>query len=135
MGLFAQKCNSVLSARRQLTAWVAVVALIVQIFVPLGQALAVDGDQGIEYQVICTANGFKQIPIDQNGAPIEIEDGVQCAFCLVHSTPALMSPLDSDLVTVFEETDHHTFALLIQHGPANIWRGAPRPSRGPPLSV
>jgi len=135
MGTDAQNQNSGRSTRRQWAAWVATFALIVQMLVPLAQAVAFDIDPSIEYQVICTTTGIKQIPIGENGAPIEPTDVASCPFCVVHITPALLIPQETVFIVLEDPVAHATFGLPRQQIQPNVWRSALRPSRAPPLFV
>ncbi|MBL4613448.1 MAG: hypothetical protein JKY27_01035 [Magnetovibrio sp.] len=135
MGLFAHKRNKALFAHRQLTVWAAAFVLIVQMLLPFGQAVAFDVDQDIEYQIICTANGIKQIPIDQNGAPIEPVDAVSCSSCVMHVVAALLAPQVTALISIEEPVEHASFGLPVEQVQISVWRGSLRPSRAPPLFV
>lgn len=121
--------------RRQWTAWLAVFTLLLQFAVPFGQALAFDPATDIEYQIICTANGVKQIPINADGAPVEAQDTVSCPFCFAYAAPALVQP-----VLIGGEFSKNAQSDVAFSHPAyiqrtSIWRGTPRPSRAPPLNV
>lgn len=135
MGLFAHKCETAHRARRRLTAWVAVVAFIFQMLVPVGQALAFEADQGTEFQYICTVTGIKQIPIDQADQPVNPADTVSCPFCLVHFEPTIFVPQQVDVVILDTPIEHAAFSLPLQQIPVSIWRGSLRPSRAPPSIV
>lgn len=135
MRLFARKQNKARLAHRRLTTWACLFALIAQIFVPLGQVLASDTDQGIEYQLICTADGVKQILIDETGAPIEPQDVVSCAFCLMHAPPILIAPQLSAVGVVEALGEQAIFARPVHQVQTNIWRGRLHLTRAPPLSV
>lgn len=132
MGLSTRQQRKMHDTRRQLTVWFAAFALIDQILMPFAQAMAFDANQGIEYQVICTANGIKQIPIDQNGTPIEPVDLVTCSSCVMHVAPVLLTPQLSTQIIIEEPVEHAAFGLPVQITQASIWRSSLRPSRAPP---
>lgn len=118
--------------RRLWAAWFAVFALFAQVLVPFGQALAFDANQDIEYQIICTANGVKQIPIGSDGAPIDVQDTTPCPFCLTYSVPALLQP---QMLATPLTTQNIAFVFIAHPQHTSIWRGTPRPPRAPPLFV
>lgn len=121
-------------ARRAFVAWVALCALFAQALMPLTQAWAFDAQADGALQVICTANGVQTIAIGPDGQPLEPADTVSCPFCTVHTTPIAFSsgtPSVVEPVALFEQAFVHAAPQTL----FNIWRGAPRPSRAPPLSV
>lgn len=120
--------------RRAFVAWLAVFALFAQALMPLTQAWAFDAGAGGELQVICTANGVQTIAIGQDGAPIEPADTVSCPFCMAHTAPVVFSS-EAPTITARALPTGHDFAQPSLYTPSSIWRGAPRPSRAPPLSV
>jgi len=123
------------TARRQWTTWLAVLVLAAQVLVPFGHALASNGDQGLEYQLICTANGVKQILIDANGEPIDAQDVAPCPFCLTTATLALFQPEDISALFKQPNIEPVVFARLSHHSHAHTWRGKSLPSRAPPQFV
>lgn len=135
MGLFAHKCKTAHVSRRRFTAWVAVVALIFQMLVPFGQALAFNADQGTEFQYICTVTGIKQIPIDHAGDPAEPADTVSCPFCFVHFSPALFVPQEDTVIKIDMPVEPAAFGLPVQQVHVRIWHGSLHPSRAPPSIV
>lgn len=134
-GHSTQSVRRYLRTHRQWAAWVAVCALLIQLVVPFGQALAFDPEQDIEYQFICTANGIKQIPINTDGSPVDPPANASCPFCFLTAAPALFSPAYDCAVVSEDLRIPVSFTQLNEQIPANIWRGAPRPSRAPPLSI
>ena len=124
-----------MSAPRRIMAWMAVLSLLVQVLVPFGQALAFDPETDIEYQIICTANGVKQIALDADGAPIEPQDARTCPFCFLTAAPVLLNPGQGQVLVSLEESRAVTFDRLSPQRHASIWRGAPQPSRAPPFTA
>ena len=119
-------------ARRRWATWLAVLVLAAQVLLPFGQALASNGEPGFEYQLICTANGVKQILIDANGEPIDAHDAAPCPFCFTSTPPALLQP--DDFSVLLEQLHVHpvVFARLAHLSHASTWRGQSQPSRAPP---
>jgi hypothetical protein len=134
MGFFAPKQRKVRTGRR-LTAQVAIFALIVQMLLPFGQALAFSSEQSIEYQIICTASGIKKIPVDHNNGPVDPTNSTPCSFCLVHLAPVLAVPQVASVIVIDEPVEHAVFGLPAQQVQVSIWRSSLRPSRAPPLFV
>lgn len=120
--------------RRAFVAWLSVFVLFAQALMPLTQAWAHDAQTDGELQVICTANGVQTITLGLDGEPIEAVDTVSCPFCTIHAVTGIFTPHTTALSTVvapieLDVVQPTTFT------PSSIWRGAPRPSRAPPLSV
>ncbi len=122
-------------AFRHYTAWLTAFALFVQVFVPFGHALAFDPDSGLEFQVICTPTGIKQIPLNVDGTPADPQDvEPPCPFCFTYTAPALLQP--DTVATVFVSASQPPSFTHPGHARyASIWRGTPCPSRAPPLNV
>ena len=122
-------------AFRHWTAWLTAFALFVQVFVPFGHALAFDPDSGLEFQVICTPTGIKQITLNADGAPVDPQDvEPPCPFCFTYTVPALLQP-DTVATAFVVASSPSSFTLPGHARYASIWRGTPRPSRAPPLNV
>ena len=132
MGFFAHNKPKVRSGR-SLAALITIFALIVQMLLPFGQALAFSSDQSIEYQIICTANGIKKIPIEQNEAPAQPSDSIPCSTCVVHMSPVLIVPQLASLIIIIEPVEHAVFGLPSQQIQSSVWRSSLRPSRAPPF--
>lgn len=120
--------------RRAFVAWLAVFALFAQALMPLTQAWAHDAQTDGELQVICTPNGVQMIAIGQDGEPIEPADTASCPFCMAHTAPVVFSSVVPFVAAPALPTGHD-FAQPSFYTPSSIWRGGPRPSRAPPLSV
>lgn len=121
---------------RTFATWLAVFALVVQTFMPLGQALAANALQNDGFQIICTANGIEQVPLSQDGAPVVPTNFGPCSHCLMHGSVAMFTPQSTHAIVLSIPAEHSVaFALPIQQTHANIWRGLPRPSRAPPKFV
>ncbi|MCW8914797.1 MAG: DUF2946 domain-containing protein [Magnetovibrio sp.] len=120
---------------RRIPAWLAVFTLLAQVLMPFGQALAFAPDQDVEYQIICTANGVKQIPINADGSPIDAQDARQCPFCFTYSAPSLLQPEVSTIIVDSHADNRVSFAQITSEHRISIWRGTPQPSRAPPLNV
>lgn len=128
---FGQRTVKTKPARRALTAWLAVFALFVQAFAPLGSAWAFD-DQSGGLQVICTANGVQTIAVDRDGKPIDPQaEQASCPFCVLHASAAILTPT---VPAVGEEVADTRQAVLrpVSDVHASLWRAGPRPPRGPP---
>ena len=136
MGFVANNRHKTQLARRRWTALVAVFALIAQMLLPLGQALALDGGQGNDLQAMCLPNGFKLVPIEQNGTPTVPANAVPCPLCTLQLAPALPTPQDTATVIILDAPAHQVvFGLPLQHTRTSIWRDTYRPPRAPPISV
>jgi len=135
LGQITRQMRTSLHMRRRWVALLAVFALVAQVVVPFGHAMAFDAGVGVEYQVICTANGFKQIPVNADGAPINPQVVAPCPFCFLTTAPALFVPTPDTTIVADVERAHVTFARPAAQHQASIWRGTPRPSRAPPLFV
>ena len=128
--------RQIAAVRRQGAAWLAVFAVLAQVLMPFGQALALDASADYEYQVICTATGITQVAIGVDGKPIEpLDVPKSCPFCSLHSTLILLEP---ESVPAFTSKSAFVRVALMQpveQAPASIWRGAPQPSRAPPVFI
>ena len=116
--------------RRTFMAWLAVFALFVQVLAPLSSALAFDAGAGGELQVMCYPAGA----IIQDDDPIKPTGAVSCPFCMMHTAPGIFIPEAMTVRTTLTRAKHE-FTQPILYVQSSIWRGAPRPSRAPPLSV
>lgn len=128
--------RQIAAVRRQGAAWLAVFAVLAQVLMPFGQALARDANADYEYQVICTATGITQVAINADGEPIEpLDMPKSCPFCSLHNALVLLEPESVPALTA-QSTFRPTVFVhpAVQH-PASIWRGAPNPSRAPPVSI
>lgn len=123
------------TARRQWTTWLAVLVLAAQVLLPFGQALASNGDQGLEYQLICTTTGVKQILIDVNGEPVDAQEAAPCPFCFTSTALALLQPDIFSVLFKQPNIEPVVFARLSHHSHAHTWRGKSLPSRAPPQFV
>ncbi len=111
-------------------------ALLTQVLMPFGQALALDLSQDIEYQLICTIDGIKQIPVNESDAPLPLEDiGRQCPFCSISGTPVSLQLNATTVVIPSDITDDVSYGRDEPSRDATIWRGSSSPSRAPPLDV
>ncbi|PHS79643.1 MAG: hypothetical protein COB59_00945 [Rhodospirillaceae bacterium] len=136
MGGFSKTQIKAHQARRTFAMWLAICALVLQTFMPLGQALAANALQNDDFQIICTANGIQQIPTSQNNVPIVPTNSGPCSHCLMHVSAALFTPQDTGAVLLSIPAEHVVaFALPKQQIHASTWRGLPRPSRAPPKFV
>ncbi|MBC8267270.1 MAG: DUF2946 domain-containing protein [Rhodospirillaceae bacterium] len=134
--LKVMRLKRVARPKRQVASWLAMFALLMQVLMPFGQALAFDSPQDIEYQLICTANGIKQIPINGNDAPLPQQDiGPRCPFCTISFAPVLLQPDAIAAVIRKEITDDVSYGRDEPSRDATIWRGSSSPSRAPPLDV
>ena len=120
---------------RRLATWLAVLVLSAQVLVPFAQALAADDPQGLEYQLICTASGVKQILIGEDGAPIDAQDAAPCPFCLAYATSALLQPEDVSVLIEAQRADPMVFPQVSGIDHADTWRSASQPSRAPPQVI
>ena len=128
--------RAVHTMRRQGAAWLAVFAVLAQVLMPFGQALAFDSNADYEYQVICTATGITQVALGADGQPIEpLDVPKSCPFCFLHSALVLLEPESVPALTVQPTSPPVAFVQPAEQHPASIWRGAPRPSRAPPVSI
>lgn len=121
-------------SRRPFAVWFAVFALLIQALMPMSSALAFDAAGGGEIQVICTSHGVQTIVIDQDGNHITPTNKAPCPFCVTHVALGIFSPAPTHVLVnvVFAQRDYSQFTT---YTPSSIWRGAPQPSRAPPLSV
>lgn len=125
-------CN-VLYVRHQGVATFAVLALMMQVLLPFGQAIAFDADTDIEYQIVCTSSGVKQIAVGADGSPIELQDALPCPFCFTHNTPALTLPDEGpNAALVLPARVQASFVRVSQRLHTNLWQSTPNPSRAPP---
>jgi len=120
--------------RRASVAWLAVFVLFAQALMPLTQAWAHDAQTDGELQVICTANGVQTITLGLDGEPIEAVDTVSCPFCTIHTVTGIFTPHTTAISTVVAPIGLN-IVQPTTFTPSSIWRGSPRPSRAPPLSV
>lgn len=121
---------------RQKAAWLVVLALFVQMLAPFGHALALEVDGDFNYQIICTATGIKQIPIDADGQPLEPRDAIStCPVCYFHGAPALLVPENTPSLTTAAIEVAVEFGLPVQHRSVSLFRTAPNPARAPPLTA
>jgi hypothetical protein len=121
-----------LKDRRAAAAWWGVLALLVQVLVPLGQAVPVMGADGLPRTVVlCSAAGARSVPLP--GAPSS-EPAPSCAVCLAYgagsatilpATPAVPFPP----ALAGTRIDQPVAALA--HG---LMPGLPR-ARSPPMAV
>jgi len=135
MGIFANNRSKTKLSRRRLTALAAAFALIVQIILPLGQVLAFDGGQGVDYQAICLPKGFTFAPVERDDAPVTPTYAVPCPLCTLQLAPALPAPQDIALIVIDAPAQHAAYGLPLQHARTSIWRDTLQPSRAPPFSV
>jgi len=128
--------RQIAAVRRQGAAWLAVFAVLAQVLMPFGQALALDTSADYEYQVICTATGITQVAIGADGKPIEpLDVPKSCPFCSLHSVLILLEPESVPAFTSKSALVPVAFVQPAQQHIASIWRGAPQPSRAPPVSI
>jgi len=120
---------------RRLPAWLALLSLVAQLLVPFGQALALDPIQDIEYQVICTASGVKQIAVDTDGNPILPQNAAPCPFCFSHAAPSVLQPEVGSVFVKHAPDVVVSFARLENDQHASLWHGVAHPSRAPPQSL
>jgi len=134
--LLTRRTFAARQTRRTFATWMALFALALQTFMPLGQALAVDVLQDDDFQFICTMNGIQQIPNSQEDIPVPPINSGPCSHCLMHGSVALFTPEITDAIVLSIPVEHGVaFALPKQQTHASIWRGLPRPSRAPPKFV
>jgi len=122
-------------ARGRWATWLAVLVLSAQVLLPFGQALASNGEQELEYQLICTANGVKRILIDANGEPIDAQDAAPCPFCFTSTTLALLQPAETAALIKQPQVAPMVFTPLAHLGHTSTWRNVSLPSRAPPRFV
>lgn len=115
--------------------WMVLLALLFQNVVPFGQALAAGLGQDVEYQIICTANGIKQVPIGDLGEPIETQSTDFCPFCFTTSAPVFLEPQADVAVFHVVNHDERTFITATDVDFSSVWRSIPRPSRAPPVFI
>jgi len=128
--------RQIAAVRRQGAVWLAVFAVLAQVLMPFGQALALDASSDYEYQVICTATGVTQVAIGADGQPIEpLDVPKSCPFCSLHTALILLEPESVPAFTSKSAFVPVGFMEPIEQTPASIWRGAPQPSRAPPVSI
>jgi len=128
--------RQIAAMRRQGAVWLAVFAVLAQVLMPFGQALALDASSDYEYQVICTATGITQVAIGADGKPIEpLDVPKSCPFCSLHSTLVLLEPESVPAFTSKSALAPVAFVQPTEQHIASIWRGAPQPSRAPPVSI
>lgn len=91
MTLSAPTLRHRLNDRRAAMAWWGILALVVQVLVPLGQAVPVAGAVGADglprSLVLCSADGLRSVPLPGSGAPAR-PDASACAVCLAYATGA-----------------------------------------------
>jgi len=133
--LLTRQMHASLHLRRRWVTWLAVLALAAQIVVPFAHAVAFDAGVGVEYEIICTANGIKQIPVNSDGEPIDPRVVAPCPFCSLTTAPVLFVPMPGTIIVTDHERVRITFARPAAQSQASIWRGTTRPSRAPPLFV
>lgn len=128
--------RQIAAMRRQGAVWLAVFAVLAQVLMPFGQALALDPNSDYEYQVICTATGVTQVAIGADGEPIEpLDVPKSCPFCSLHNALILLEPENVPTFTSKSAFVPAAFMEPVGQTPACIWRGAPQPSRAPPVSI
>ncbi|HEY9080527.1 DUF2946 domain-containing protein [Magnetovibrio sp.] len=124
------------TARRQGTVWLAVFAVLAQVLMPFGQALALGANADYEYQVICTATGITQVAVGADGQPIEpLDVPKSCPFCFLHSSVVLLQPEQVPTPGMRMVVVPVAFEHPAHQRTASIWRGSPQPSRAPPVSI
>ena len=121
--------------KRQVTAWSVVAVLFIQMLVPFGQALSLDTNSDLEYQIICTADGIKRLAISEDGQPIQPTGVETCVFCGTHMPTVMAVPQSFAFLTYDALAKCATRPLLSQQTQVNIWRAARPSSRAPPLFV
>jgi len=128
--------RKIASVRRQGVAWLAVFAVLAQVLMPFGQALAYDVDGDYEFQTICTATGITQIVIGANGEPIEpLDVPKSCPFCSLHNALILLQPDHGPALASSMALTPVAFAHPVEQRAASVWRSAQQPSRAPPFSI
>lgn len=121
--------------RRQVTVRLLVFALLFQVFAPFGQALALSVDPEIEYQVLCTVDGIKQVAVGQDGQPSEPVDRETCVFCLTHGSFVLAAPQNPTIIIHGNWAERTAYAPPSQQNRDSIWRASLPLSRAPPSFV
>lgn len=123
------------SRLRDWGALLALFAILVQNIVPFGQALAVEPGSDVDYQIVCTASGIKQVPLGEDGQPVDPQGAEFCPFCFISSAPLFLEPAFEIAVQRIERGEHRTIAIAPSSELPSLWRTIPRPSRAPPLNV
>ncbi len=123
-----------LNDRRAAMAWWGLLALLIQVMVPLGQAVPAVGADGLPRSlVLCSADGLRSVPMPGSGAPAR-PDASSCAVCLAYAaggatdipnTPAQPFPPAAAGVRIDQP------AILLAQG---LTPGLPR-ARSPPAVV
>lgn len=121
--------------KRQVTAWSVVAALMIQMLIPFGQALALDANSDLEYQIICTADGIKRLAITDDGQPVQPTGVEACAFCVTHMPAAMAVPQNFAFLTYDALAERATHTLQSQETQVSVWRAARPSSRAPPPFV
>jgi len=126
--------------RMQNGAAIALFALLLQIFLPLGAALATPADGNAV--VICTADGIKIVRLDESGQPLErpSDDGgnagrtaSHCGHCTPgHHGAALVPPLQGTVPTPGRSV---FLAVPCDRAAAGLAAATPYHTRAPPFSV
>lgn len=121
-----------LKDRRAAAAWWGVLALLVQVLVPLGQAVPVMGADGLPRSlVLCSAMGARTVPLP--GAPSP-EATPSCAVCLAYgsgSATLLPATPAAPLPPAVAGTRIDQPVAALAHG---LMSGLPR-ARSPPMVV
>lgn len=122
--------------RRAAAAWWGVLALVVQILVPLGQAVPVVGADGLPRMLaLCSATGPRAVPLPgPAGQPSPSEAQSPCIVCLAYGVGAA-TLLPASAVPPFPPAGAgqrlDAPAATLAHG---LTPGLPR-ARGPPGTV
>ena len=135
ISLFANSRHKMQPARRQWTALVAIFAIVTQMLLPLGQALAFDSGQNFDYQNMCLPDGYKFSSSERNDTPTVPTNSVPCPLCTLQLAPTLPTPQEITIIIIDAPAQHAVFSLPHQHTRTSIWRDALQPSRAPPISI
>ncbi|MFA7429660.1 MAG: DUF2946 family protein [Rhodospirillaceae bacterium] len=121
-----------LKDRRAAAAWWGVLALLVQVLVPLGQVVPVLGADGLPRSlVLCSATGARSVPLP--GAPSP-EAAASCAVCLAYgsgSATLLPATPAAPFPPALAGTRIDQPVAVLAHG---LMAGLPR-ARAPPMAV
>ena len=120
---------------RVYSAWFVILAMLAQIFVPVGSTLASITSDGSDKIFVCTVNGIQEISLDGDGVPVEQAVKSSCSFCILHFTSIPSGQSLETFKVPFATVTLRVAWSPVSQSPSTIWRVTPGPSRAPPSSV
>lgn len=119
---------------RRFAAWFGIVALLVQVVLPMGQVFAAESDDPASgnVRIICTAYGLKAIPVDGDTGDNPNDGTSSCPVCQVHALTLLAPAAVSVPVPAVRSA---ALSPLATNGHRSAWHPALPLPRGPPSTV